>query len=120
MSCYVGLSCSYIVLYRHFFRYYNDTMVLLQLKVFIPTPVSHNIYLRSQPTQSTPLFGTTQMTQSVSSTHDTSSTYISSFSQCTKLKVSLTTQVTRPTYLYHTRHNPHMPSVPTQMTQSVS
>ena len=32
---------------------------------FIPTPVSHHIYLRSQPTQSTPLFGTTQMTQSV-------------------------------------------------------
>ena len=48
----------------------------LQLKVFIPTPVSHHIYLRSQPTQSTPLFGTPQMTQSVSFTLDTRSTEI--------------------------------------------
>ena len=67
---------------------------------FIPTPVSHHIYLRSQPTQSTPLFGTTWMTQSVSLIHDTRRTDISSFSQWTKLKMFLTTHVTHHIYLY--------------------
>ena len=96
MLCYVLLCWFVMFLYcfvQNFFSLLQWHHGTLQLKVFIPTPVSHNIYLRSQPTQSTPLFGTTQMTQKVSFTHDTSNTYISSFSQCTKLKVSLTTQV---------------------------
>ena len=40
------------------------------------------------------------MTQSASFIHDTRSTEISTFSQCTKLKVFLTTQVIHHTYLY--------------------
>ena len=81
----------------------------LQLNVFIPTPVSHHIYLLSQPTQSTPLFGTTQMTRNVSFIHDTSSTDIFSFSQSTKLNMFLTTQVIHHTYLYtHPTQSTHV------------
>ena len=81
----------------------------LQFNVLIPTPVSHHIYLRSQPTQSTPLFGTPQMTQNVSFIHDTRSTEMSTFSQCTKLQVFLTTQVIHHTYLYtHPTQSTHV------------
>ena len=86
--CLVMLVYHFLILFcTGMFSVHTMPLWYLQLNIFIPTPVSHHIYLRSQPTQSTPLFGTPQMTQNISFIHDTRSTEISTFSQCTKLQV---------------------------------
>ena len=82
------------------FRYSNDTKILWSSQFSHqrqPAFTFTCVHNRHTPRR---YLVTTQMTQSVSSIHDTRSTSILSLSQCTNLKVFLTTQTNPPIYLY--------------------
>ena len=99
VSCYAGLSCSSIVLYRHTFVPAKPQgplklTVSYQRQSAITFTCVHN---RHNPHRS---LVTTPLIQSVSPICDSRSTDILSISQRTKLKVFHTTQVHQHSYLY--------------------
>ena len=100
VSCYYGWSFSYIVLYRHGLPSYNATMVLCS---------STFLYQRQSVITFTCLYNRhnprrylvhRRWPKAFPSLLTHVAQKFSSFSQCTKLRVFLTTQVIHHTYLY--------------------